>query len=393
MDSTRTQVAVVGAGPAGLAVANLLRQSGIDTVLLEEQSRKFVEQRPRAGFIEEWAVRALDRHGLADQLLREAEQQDRFEFRFEGARHVVRYGEVVEGRHFLYPQQFLVADLVGLHTSNGGDARFQVSDVRLAELESARPVVTYVDATTGRQHRIDCDFVAGCDGAHGVTQTYFPAATTIRARHDYGIGWLAMLAEAPPSADCVFFGIHPRGFGAHMARGPRVTRFYLECRPGDTPENWPDDRVWTELHARLGTPDGPINEGPIFEKRVLDMHNYVTEPMSYGRLHLAGESAHVVAPIAAKGMNLAINDALLLAEAIAAYYRGDPSRLAGYSTACLRRVWQYQEFSQWLSDIFHSGTADPFKARLSQARVRRLLGSREALVAFAQLYLGIDADF
>lgn len=337
-------------------------------------------------------MRALDRHGLADRLLSNAEQQDRFEFRFEGARHVVRYGEVVESRHFLYPQQFLVTDLVRIYADAGGDARFEVTDVRLADLDGARPVVTYVDAETGAQRRIECDFVAGCDGAHGVTQRYFPAATTIRARHDYGIGWLALLAEAPPSANCVFFGISPCGFGAHMARGPQVTRFYLECLPNDTPENWPDDRVWEELHARLGTADGPINEGRIFEKRVLDMHNYVTEPMSYGRLHLAGESAHLVAPIAAKGMNLAINDALLLADALAAHYDGDPSRLAGYSAACLRRVWQYQEFSQWLSEIFHSGTSDPFRARLSQARVRRLLGSRDALVAFAQLYLGIDAD-
>jgi p-hydroxybenzoate 3-monooxygenase len=392
MPSTRTQVVVVGAGPAGLTVANLLRQRGIDCVLLEEQTRAFIEQRPRAGFLEEWVVRELDSHGLVDRLMKVAQRQDWFEFRFDGRRHAVNYRELSGEAPFVYPQQFLVTDLVGQYVAGGGQAHFEVTDVRLHGLEGENPAVTYVDVETGEEQRIECDFVAGCDGARGVSQTYLPADTTLRARHDYGIGWLALLAEAPPSGDGVIFGIHPRGFGAHMARSKDVTRFYLQCPAGDSEDNWSDERIWEELHARLGLPDTPIIEGKIFEKRVLEMHNYVIEPMSYGRLHLAGESAHVVAPIAAKGMNLALNDALLLADALEAHYAGNEGKLADYSDACLRRVWQYQEFSQWMSDIFHSSTMDPFQGRIAQARLRRLLGSRPAAVAFSRMYLGIDGD-
>ncbi|MBA8827644.1 p-hydroxybenzoate 3-monooxygenase [Saccharopolyspora lacisalsi] len=394
--STRTKVAVVGAGPAGLTVANLLNHSGIDCVLLEERSRTHIEQRPRAGFIEEWAVRALDEHGLADRLLRTAGTQTFSEFRFDGARHFFRYGDLSGHRHFVYPQQELVTDLVATYVDDGGgDARFEVADVRLHDLDTDAPAVTYTDRD-GREQRVDCDFVAGCDGAQGVSRKHMPPDAVV-ARHDYGIGWLALLAEAPPSADGVLFGVHPRGFAAHMARSDRVTRFYLQCPPGDTEDSWPDERVWRELQARLAVPGGEITEGELIEKRVLDMHNYVVEPMSHGRLHLAGEAAHLVAPIAAKGMNLALHDALLLADAFGAHYRGDDAKLDGYSDTCLSRVWQYQEFSQWLSDVFHSSTqdppSDPFRARLAQARLRRLLGSEATATALAEVYIGKRADF
>jgi p-hydroxybenzoate 3-monooxygenase len=393
----RTQVVVVGAGPAGLTLANLLRNGGIACVLLEEESRAFIEQRPRAGFIEEWAVRALERHGLADRLLDKAEIQGSFEFRFNGARHIMNYGELAGHRHFVYPQQYLVTDLVGLHTEQGGDVRFGVRDVRLHDVDTDHPAVTYEDSETGLTQRIECDFIAGCDGARGVSRGYLTAGNALLASHDYGIGWLALLAEAPPSATGVIFGIHPRGFAAHMARGPKVTRFYLQCPPGDSEENWPEERVHEELRTRLEIPGGEIALGRLIEKRVLDMRNYVVEPLSRGRLHLAGESAHLVAPIAAKGMNLAINDALLLASAIAAHYEGDDAKLAGYSDACLERIWQYQEFSQWLSEIFHgptvSATADPFQTRLTEARLRRLLKSKTAAAAFADIYTGKHADF
>ncbi len=394
----RTRVVVVGAGPAGLTVANILRAASVDCVLLETESRQFIEQRPRAGFIEEWAVRALERRGLADRLLQHAQTHSEFEFRFQGGCHRFDYGELSGRHHFVYPQPLLVTDLLRHYADDGdgdagGDVRFGVRDVELHAVDTDRPSVSYTDPETGDRRRIDCEVIAGCDGARGVTRTCMPPEHTTVARHDYGIGWLALLAEAPPSSDCVVFGVHPRGFAAHMARSPEVTRYYLECPPGDDPENWPHERVWTELHHRLSA-DGarPLTEGRLIEKRVLDMHNYVVEPMAYGRLYLAGDAAHLAAPIAAKGMNLALHDAILLADALVAYFgKGDDAGLNGYSDACLRRVWQYEEFSLWLSDVMHGASSgDSFRAGTAGARLRRIFESPTAAAAFAELYIGKD---
>ncbi|MGW9076487.1 4-hydroxybenzoate 3-monooxygenase [Streptomyces kronopolitis] len=392
---TRTGVVIVGAGPAGLTVANLLRAAGVDCVVLEAESREFIEQRPRAGFMEERVVRALARHGLADRLLERAETQGEFEFRFEGERHTVRTAELSGRRHFVYPQPLLVTDLVASYADTvGGEVRFGVREVRLHDIDGDRPAVSYTDPVTGERHRIECDFIAGCDGARGVSRASIPDGHTVLSRHDHGVAWLALLAEAPPSADGVIFGIHERGLGAHMARSPEVTRYYLEIAPGEGADDWSHARVWDELRTRLAAAGAPpVAEGPLLEKVVLDMHNYVVEPMAHGRLYLAGDAAHLVAPIAAKGMNLALHDALLLGDALIAHYRGDGSGLAGYSQACLRRVWQYLEFSQWLSEVLHGASSgDRFRAGTATARLRRLLGSEAAGKAFARLYLGEDAD-
>ncbi|MER5252456.1 4-hydroxybenzoate 3-monooxygenase [Streptomyces sp. NPDC002855] len=392
----RARVVVVGAGPAGLTVANILRAASVDCVVLETESREFIEQRPRAGFIEEWAVRALEERGLADRLLAHAQTHGECEFRWAGEADRFSYGELSGHRHFVYPQPLLVTDLVRAYADRaGGDIRFGVREVELHGIDTDRPSVSYTDPGTGERIRIDCDAVAGCDGARGVTRTYLGPERATVARHDYGIGWLALLAEAPPSSDCVVFGLHPRGFAAHMARSPEVTRYYLECPPGDDPENWPHERVWSELHARLAAAGAPpLTEGRLIEKRVLDMHNYVVEPMSYGRLYLAGDAAHLAAPIAAKGMNLALHDALYLGDAlVASCADGDDSDLSGYSQACLPRVWQYEEFSQWLSELLHgTSSGDPFKAGVAAARLRRILRSPAAAAAFAEIYIGKGAD-
>ncbi|MDX6361270.1 MAG: p-hydroxybenzoate 3-monooxygenase [Streptomyces sp.] len=392
LPAERIPVVIVGAGPAGLTIANILRSAGVDCVVLEAESREFIEQRPRAGFIEEWAVRALQRRGLATRLVERAQAHHECEFRFEGERHRFRYAELSGDRHFVYPQPLLVTDLVREYADvRDGDIRFGVRDVRLHGIDSAQPSVAYTDPESGERRRIECVVVAGCDGARGVTRTYLSPETAPVSRFDYGVGWLALLAEAPPSSDCVVFGIHPRGFGAHMARSPEITRYYLECPPGDDPENWPHDRVWTELRERLAvTGAPPLTEGRLIEKRVLDMHNYVVQPMTYGRLYLAGDSAHLVAPIAAKGMNLALRDALLLADALVTYWgSGDDSGLRGYSAACLRRVWEYQEFSQWFAELLHGpSSGDPFRAGAATARLRRLLDSPAAATAFAESYIG-----
>ncbi|MER7490751.1 4-hydroxybenzoate 3-monooxygenase [Streptomyces sp. NPDC126497] len=393
----RCPVVVVGAGPAGLTVGNILRAAGVDCLVLEAESREFIERRPRAGVIEEWAVRGLERRGLARNLLERAERHTACEFRFGGRRYRFPYRELTGSHHWVYPQPLLVTDLVREYADvRGGGIRFGVRDVRLHDPAGDRPSVSYVRPETGRREVVVCDFVAGCDGARGVTRASVAAERVRVARHDYGIGWLALLAEAPPSADCVLFGCHPDGFAGQMPRSPGVTRYYLQCPPGDDPDDWPHERVWAELRRRLGAAGAaPPAEGRLIEKRVLDMHDYVTEPMAFGRLYLAGDAAHLVAPIAAKGLNLALHDAFLLGDALAARLTGgDDSGLAGYSRACLRRVWDYQEFSQWLSELYHGSAAgDPFRAGTTLARLRRLFSSPAAAAAFAEQYLGTAARY
>ncbi|MEU6322058.1 4-hydroxybenzoate 3-monooxygenase [Streptomyces sp. NPDC047009] len=388
----RVPVAIIGAGPAGLTLANVLRDASVDCVVLESESREFIERRPRAGFIEEWAVRALERHGLAGGLLERAQTHTECEFRLGGRRHRFRYTEISGHHHFVYPQPLLVTDLVREYAdAKGGDIRFGVLDVELHDIDTEHPSVSYTDPGSGERRRIACDVIAGCDGARGVTRASLPPQRAHAARLDYGVGWLALLAESPPSSDCVVFGVHPHGFAAHMARSPQVTRYYLQCPPGDDPQNWPHERVWSELHERLSASDGaPLTEGRLIEKRVLDMHNYVVQPMVHGRLFLAGDAAHLVAPIAAKGMNLALYDALVLADALITYYRsGDAAGLRGYSATCLRRVWEYQEFSQWFAELLHGpSSGDPFRAGNATARLRRLFDSPVAAAAFAESYIG-----
>ncbi|MEV6167456.1 4-hydroxybenzoate 3-monooxygenase [Streptomyces sp. NPDC051954] len=390
----RFPVVIVGAGPAGLTIGNILRAASVDCVVLETETREFIERRPRAGVIEEWAVRGLERRGLAVNLLERAQLHTECEFRFAGERFRFSYGELTGQHHFVYPQPLLVTDLVREYADvRGGAIRFGVRDVELHDLDSDRPSVSYLCPETGQRQVLHCDFVAGCDGARGVTRTVLPPDRARISRHDYGIGWLALLAEAPQSADCVVFGMHPGGFAGHMARSPEVTRYYLECPPGDDPENWSQDRVWTELQARLGASGAPpLTEGRLIEKRVLDMHNYVVEPMVFGRLFLAGDSAHLTAPIAAKGMNLALHDAFLLGDALVAHLtKGDGSGLDGYSAACVNRAWDYQEFSEWLSEVYHgTSSGNPYRAGTTRARLLRLFESPVAAAAFAEGYLGLN---
>ncbi|KPI18739.1 4-hydroxybenzoate 3-monooxygenase [Actinobacteria bacterium OK074] len=392
----RVPVVIVGAGPAGLTLANVLRDASVDCVVLETESREFVETRPRAGFIEEWVVRALSARGLADRLVERAQTHSECEFRFGGERRRFRYAEISGHRHFLYPQPLLVTDLVRLYADEkGGAVQFGVRDVELHAVDTEDPAVSYTDPATGARVRIDCDVVAGCDGARGVSRAALPPERAEPARLDYGIGWLALLAEAPPSSDCVVFGVHPRGFAAHMARGPEVTRYYLECPPGDDPENWSHERVWAELHERLSASGAPpLTEGRLIEKRVLGMHNYVVRTMAYGRLFLAGDAAHLVAPIAAKGLNLAVFDALLLGDALVAFYAGgDTAGLRGYAGACLQRVWEYQEFSQWFCELLHGpSSGDAFRAGMAASRIRRLFDSPAAASAFAEAYIGATSE-
>ncbi|CAL9384218.1 4-hydroxybenzoate 3-monooxygenase (NAD(P)H) [Actinosynnema sp. ALI-1.44] len=383
-------VGIVGAGPAGLTLANLLRQGGIPCVVLEKGTREHIETRPRAGVIEHRAVRMLAEHGLADRLLREADRHGACEFRVNGQAHEVDYSSLYDGQtHYVYPQQEVVKDLVGAFVDSGGDVRFSVTDVALHDIGTAEPYLTWT-SESGVEERLDCSFIAGADGFHGVTRRSIPEGAVQEFSHQHGIEWLSILAEAPPSTHKVIYALHPDGFAGHMLRSSTVSRYYLQVPVDDTVDNWPDERVWAELHKRLALRDSDwkLTEGRIIEKRILDMRSYVVEPMNHGNLYLLGDAAHIITPVGAKGMNLALHDAEVLADALIRYTRtGDDAGLRAYSEVCLRRVWRAQEFSQWMVFMIHR-SPEPFLSRLGQARLEHLIASGSSAGYFAQNYVG-----
>ncbi|MCP2098391.1 MULTISPECIES: 4-hydroxybenzoate 3-monooxygenase [Actinosynnema] len=390
VQSNEAVVGIVGAGPAGLTLANLLHEAGIACTVLERGTREYIETRPRAGVLEHRAVQMLTEHGLAGRLLEEADRHGACEFRVNGEAFEVDYSALYGGQtHYVYPQQDVVRDLLGDYLARGGDIRFSVSDVELSGIDSASPVLSWLSAT-GERERLECAFVGGADGFHGVTRKSIPEGAVQEFTHQHGIEWLSVLAEAPPSTHKVIYALHPDGFAGHMLRNSTVSRYYLQVPIGDSPDNWPDERVWAELHKRLALRDSHwrLTEGRIIEKRVLDMRSHVVEPMRFGRLYLLGDAAHIITPVGAKGMNLALHDAEVLASALIGYLRtGDDSGLEGYSEKCLRRVWRAQEFSQWMVFMLHR-SPEPFLSRLGQARLEHLIDSKSSVGYFAQNYVG-----
>ncbi|WP_329789968.1 4-hydroxybenzoate 3-monooxygenase [Lentzea sp. DG1S-22] len=384
-------VTVVGAGPAGLTLANLIQQSGIDCVVLEKASRTHVETRPRAGVLEHRSVTMLESLGLADRLLMEADRHGTCEFRVSGQVFQVSYSDLYGGReHYVYPQQEVVKDLIGGFLAAGGDIRFSVSDVELRDLTSSTPSVAFTSAD-GSRETVTSDFVAGCDGFHGVSRPSIPQGVLTEFTHQHGIEWLAILAEAPPSTKAIIYALHEDGFAGHMLRSPSVSRFYLQVPVGTKAEDWSDEQVWEALHKRFALHDSSwtLTEGKIIEKRVLDMRSHVVEPMSYGRLYLLGDAAHIITPVGAKGMNLAMNDAATFGRALVDYYStGSETGLKTYSEDCLRRVWRAQEFSQWMVNMIHTDVSSPFFGRLAQARLEHLAESPAYRATFAENYVG-----
>lgn len=384
-------VAVVGAGPAGLTLANLIQQSGIDCVVLEKGSRTHVETRPRAGVLEHRSVTMLESLGLADRLLMEADRHGTCEFRVSGRAFQVAYSDLYEGHeHYVYPQQEVVKDLIGAFLAAGGDIRFSVSDVELHGLLSTTPSVAWTSAD-GVREEVSCDFVAGCDGFHGVSRPSIPEGVLKEFSHHHGIEWLTILAEAPPSTKAVIYALHDDGFAGHMLRSPSISRFYLQVPVGTNADDWSDEQVWEALHKRFALHDSmwSLTEGKIIEKRVLDMRSHVVEPMSYGRLYLLGDAAHIITPVGAKGMNLALNDAATFGRALTDFYAtGSETGLKTYSDDCLRRVWRAQEFSQWMVNMIHTDVGSPFFGRLAQARLEHLAESPAYRAMFAENYVG-----
>ncbi|WP_197945926.1 4-hydroxybenzoate 3-monooxygenase [Phytohabitans suffuscus] len=380
----RTQVAIVGAGPAGLMLAHLLRLGGIDSVVLERRGRDYVERRVRAGVLEHPTVELLREAGVADRLDRQGMPHHGISLRFDGADHRVALTDLTGKSITVYGQQEVVKDLIAARVAAGEPLLFEVSGVTV---DPATPVVTFT-AADGTPQRLECDFVAGCDGSHGVCAQQ--VAATVHA-HDYPFAWLGVLAEAPPSHSELIYTYHERGFALHSMRTPEITRLYLQVAPDERIENWPDTRIWDELDHRLAADGFTLATGPILEKGITTMRSVVTEPMRQDRMFLAGDAAHIVPPTGAKGMNLAIADVWVLSEALGAYFReGRTDLLDAYSETCLRRVWRAEHFSWWMTSMLHQAPgADDFQRRLQLAQLRYVASSEAAATSLAENYVGL----
>ena len=390
----RTQVAIIGAGPAGLVLGQLLHLHGIESVILERRDRPYVERRLRAGVLEQGSATLLRDIGVGARMDREKLEHHGVHFQFDGERHRIDLSALTGGKSItVYGQHEIVKDLIAARVALGGPLRFEVTDVALHDLDTERPRVTFHHEGDG--HEIRCDFVAGADGSHGVSKGSAPAGHFTTYERSYPFGWLGILAEAPPSLDELVYAWNERGFALHSMRTPSITRLYVQCPAADSLDEWPDERIWAELQARLGMADGwRLREGPILEKSITRIRSHVTEPMSYGRLFLAGDAAHVVPPTGAKGMNLAINDVGVLGSALASWYRtGDGRALEQYSSTCLRRVWRAEHFSWWMTSMLHRFPGDDlFGARLQLAQLRYVCRSPAAATSFAENYVGYEGN-
>ncbi|MER7763568.1 4-hydroxybenzoate 3-monooxygenase [Streptomyces sp. NPDC097619] len=396
-DSGTAEVVVLGAGPAGLVLGNLLRAAGIDCVVLERADPERLRTRARAGYLAEHTVRLLDRHGLAAGALERGQRHGVCEFRTENNRFRLDYSGLGKGEvHIVHPQQELVGDLLDHYTAAGGRILFGTEAVAVHGADGPTPFVD-VRGPDGRPGRWTARYVAGCDGRYGAGRRAMPAETA-RHHRDHGVTWLGLLAEAPPSLDAVGYALHPRGFAGHMARSANVTRYYLQVEPGTDPDSWSEDRIWEELELRLGAAHhGPLRRGPILQRTVVDLESDVLEPLRHGSLLLAGDAASLISPSAAKGANLAVLEAELLARALVSALREeDPAGLDGYSAACLEHIWRAQEFSHWMIRLLHpdpeAPAADgrvPFTDRLRASRVESLRTSRALQDWFAENYTGI----
>ncbi|MEU4240656.1 4-hydroxybenzoate 3-monooxygenase [Actinoplanes sp. NPDC026619] len=375
-----TDVVIIGAGPAGLTLANLLQRNEISCVVLEARDRSYVEERQRAGVLDHYGGEIFAAAGLADAVIAGAPREKFLELRYAGEPHFFDGPAHAGGRAgVIVPQQLLVRRLLGTFVDGGGDLRFAAAGVALHDVTS-KPRVTYAGG------EIQAAYVAGCDGFHGVSRHSIPSTDYT---FDHGIGWYTVLADAPPPRHALM-GISEHGFAAQFGRGPTASRFYLEYRPGaEDPRDWPDDYAWQQLRLRLGDPALP--GGTITDKEIVEMRSFVTEPMAYGNLFLAGDAAHIITPMGAKGMNLAVADADFLAKALIRALRGaDEAALRSYSDTCLRRTWDYQEFSRWFTEMVHDAGArsDPFRRRLAKARFDRLFRNEAAAAYFADMMAG-----
>jgi len=391
----RTQIAIIGAGPAGLFLSLLLDRLGIHSVILELRTRQYIEERVRAGLLEHGTVQLMHELGVGDRLKRQGLEHGGIELRFNNRGHRIDFRELANGKCVtIYAQHEVIKDLVAALLQKSVPANhpilFETTNVQLHAIDSANPHVTFDH--NGVPERLDCDFIAGCDGFHGVSRTSVPQGVLTTYERDYPFGWLGILAQAPPSSRELIYAYHDRGFALLSMRSPEISRLYLQCAPDENLALWPDDRIWHELQKRLATHDGwKLTEGPIIQKGVTGMRSFVVDPMQFGRLYLAGDSAHIVPPTGAKGLNLAVTDVRVLSAALGAHYStGATDLLAQYSATCLRRVWKVQRFSWWMTQILHRFPDDnPFDHRRQLAELDYVTSSRAASQTLAENYVGL----
>jgi p-hydroxybenzoate 3-monooxygenase len=388
----RTQVGIVGAGPAGLLLSHLLALSGIDSVLVESRTREYCEARQRAGMLESTTVELLRDTGLGDRLDREGLEHDGIYLQFDGQRHHVNFRELTGGRWVtIYAQTEIVKDLIRSRVDHDkAPVHFGVTGTKVGNLGGDQPVLRYIDSD-GEYHEVTCDAIAGCDGFHGICRQAIPdGGPHSITEHTYPYGWLGILAQVPPSTDEVIYCRHDRGFALHSMRTRQISRLYLQV-PADEPlAAWSDDRIWDELAIRFAVPGWRLERGPVLDKSITAMRSYVAGRMRAGRLFLAGDAAHIVPPTGAKGLNLAVADVAALATALTRMIRdGDEDLARAYSDHCLERVWRATHLACWMTSMLHVDPAgDPFEAQLQIAQLRNLVTSRAAATMLAENYTG-----
>jgi p-hydroxybenzoate 3-monooxygenase len=387
----RTQVGIIGAGPAGLMLARLLHLAGIESVIIENRSRNYIENRVRAGLIEHWAADLLTEVGVGERMQREGILHWGINIGINGDLHRIDFKVLVDKRVTIYGQQEVVKDLVERRLADSGPLLFEVDGVSVHEMTSQRPKIRFTHQ--GRAQEIECDFIAGCDGFHGITRPSIPDGVLTVFERDYPFGWLGILSESPPPDHELIYSYTDRGFALYTMRSMSLSRLYLQCDHDEDIDGWPDARIWSELQKRLGG-SRKLAEGKIVQKGITPMRSFVVEPMQHGRLFLAGDSAHIVPPTGAKGMNLAFGDVVVLSRALEALYRSKrDDRLENYSAACLRRVWYAQRFSWWMTQILHRfPNESAFDRRRQLSDLDYITRSQAASKMLAEQYVGLPLD-
>jgi p-hydroxybenzoate 3-monooxygenase len=384
----RTQVGIVGSGPAGLMLSHLLHLAGIESIIVENRSRAYCEARVRAGLMEHWVSELLVETGVGERMKREGMVHDGIHIAFGGALHTIDFEKLINRHVVIYDQKEVVTDLIARRLADGGQVHFEVEDTSVHDFMTERPKVRF--RHDGQAKEIECDFIAGCDGFHGICRPSFPAGALTGFDRVYPFGWLGILSESPPPEKELIYAFHKNGFALYSMRGPNLSRLYIQCAPDENIDNWSDARIWEQLHLRLGG-TRKLAEGKILQKGVTPMRSFVAEPMRAGRLFLAGDAAHIVPPTGAKGMNLAIADIRVLARAVEAFYRSRRTDLMdAYSETCLRRVWKGQRFSWWMTQMLHRyNFENDFDLRRQLAELDYVTSSVAASTSLAENYTGL----